>query len=193
MTVGRRCCLAITTWSGCTAVVAVVFCVFQTLVPPQEHHNFDEVVTYALAGGSVTVDAQAAPGLPPSPAHFCCKSKATCQNTTKMLPCVLWDETQAVYPSSQEKVLFLTTRATITKQSAPAGCDAADWGPECEWNTETSESVFVENAEEFTIRIIHGIIGYQEGVLGENTGGRAMKGKLVSAKDPRKAVLSWPK
>lgn len=151
--------------------------------PIRPHHENDSnsrhmhktVVVYAvllergfmfkeqIVGGSLTLNSQA-----PRPsslytnangtnASYCCDSTVPddCPaNSTSILPCAFWDEYQTEYPPSAGSILAISTRVTVTKQSAPSTCDYQNWGPECVF-TDDSEPVaqFINGAEDYTIRV----------------------------------------
>lgn len=138
-------------------------------------HMHNTVVVYAvllergfmfkeqIVGGSLTLNSQA-----PRPSNlytmangtnatYCCDSTVPddCPaNSTSILPCAFWDEYQTEYPPSAGSVLAISTRVTVTTQTAPPTCDYQNWGPECVF-TDDSEPVaqFINGAEDYTIRV----------------------------------------
>lgn len=67
---------------------------------------------------------------------FCCDSAVeSCKNGTQLqnasdskLPCLYWGEGMAEYPAPTNAELVLTSRVSISTETAAEGCTSADWG-----------------------------------------------------------------
>eukprot|EP00729_Bicosta_minor_P002444 gene2444-16107_t len=115
---------------------------------------------------------------------FCCDSAVeSCKNGTQLqnasdsqLPCLYWGEGMAEYPAPTNAELVLTSRVSISTETAAEGC--------------TSAASFIYNFEDFTIRIRHGVRGQQVNKEGISTGDGAIPGKLVDGAGNK--IRFWP-
>lgn len=81
-----------------------------------------------VVGGSVTLNS-----LPPFPGSaqkknaseltYCCdEGDDTCIQNTSVLTCIYWDNLQAEYPPASNVEMAISSRVTVTQQTAPDGC-----------------------------------------------------------------------
>lgn len=112
------------------------------------------------------------------------------------LPCVYWGADEIHFPNDAAGVAFFTTRATVTKYTAPENCNfllPSSPGDPCIFNAKTSTGQIIMNKsyiadiENYTVMIEHSIRGKTTSISLRNG---LMDGELISAIDG-KTKRSW--
>lgn len=112
------------------------------------------------------------------------------------LPCVYWGADEIHFPNDAAGVAFFTTRATVTKYTAPENCNfllPSSPGDPCIFNAKTSTGQIIMNKsyiadiENYTVMIEHSIRGKATSISLRNG---LMDGELISAIDG-KTKRSW--
>ncbi|EFA81132.1 putative purinergic receptor [Heterostelium album PN500] len=88
----------------------------------------------------------------PSP-PYCNTSGNAEYNGFPTFQCQYWDEVLALYPSSSDTSMFITTRATTEQQDTLNNCNLTE--PSCVYVTSNVVDLYVADIDNFTIMIDH--------------------------------------
>jgi len=87
---------------------------------------------------------------------YCIQNSSTYEYNNIIYPnyeCYYWDEEFVLYPDVEESDVFVTTRVTITNEQLPDNCSFTE--PTCVYNDTSSEIIYIDDPESFTILFDH--------------------------------------
>ena len=134
---------------GCAASLGVLYDIYITFFPPFSSFFLYSVTLNSQAPPRTNAAAFYSNGgvggaysyysnglLKNANNSFCCDSAVeSCKNGTQLqnasdsqLPCLYWGEGMAEYPAPTNAELVLTSRVSISTETAAEGCTSADWG-----------------------------------------------------------------